>query len=36
MEGERQKLKDFLIGFLVVVRHGIEEGFFVAYDVVVN
>jgi hypothetical protein len=35
MEGEWQKIEDFLVGLFVVVGHCIEESFFVADDVVV-
>lgn len=36
MEGERQIVEHFLIGFFVVVGHGVEECLFVADHIIID
>lgn len=35
MEGQRQKIKDFLIGLFIIIGHSIEQSFLIAYYIVI-
>lgn len=36
MEGQRQKIKDFLIGLFIIIGHSIEQGFLIANHIIIN